>query len=141
MISRGPREAMAPLTARFNSSALLVSPWKALACPAAFLMRPAVSSAELPSRSIAATGEPFPASANAMARPMPEPAPVTMAIRLFGAIDVGSSSFAKLFAQLSPRRSRRASQLEGRPSPAVGRREVERTLLLEGGCGYQTAMA
>src|SRR5215469_4987437 len=116
MISRGPRAAMAPLTARFNSSALLVSPWKALACPAAFLMRPAVSSAELPSRSIAATGKPFPASANAMARPMPEPAPVTMAIRLFGAIDVGSSSFAQLFAQPtvtqpSPCRSRRASQL------------------------------
>src|SRR5215469_11200224 len=38
------------------------------------------------------------------------------------------------FTQPSPPRSRRASQLEGRrPSPAVGRREVERTLLLERG--------
>src|SRR5262249_55136541 len=59
------------------------------------------------------------------------------------------------FTQPSPRRSRRASQLfhsalasslEASVSartatlPPVGRREVERTLLLERGCGYQTAM-
>src|SRR6266540_1704872 len=46
MISRGPRAATAPLTARSTSAALLVSPWKALALPPAFTIRCTVSSAE-----------------------------------------------------------------------------------------------
>src|SRR5215470_10016388 len=131
MISRGPRAAMAPLTARFSSSALLVSPWKALACPPAFLMRPVVSSAELASKSIAATGEPFLASASAMARPMPEPAPVTMAILLSGAIElespspchfpIGESGLPPL--SLSPRLVARGERLSSNGDPLpVGER-------------------
>src|SRR5215475_6873788 len=106
MTSSGPRAAMAPLTARFSSSDLLVSPWKALACPPAFLIWLAVASADAPSRSIAATGEPFAARASAMARPMPEPAPVTIAILVLVAIDSESPS----------------------PSPQCGQRRIVRVL-------------
>src|SRR5262249_51444653 len=100
-----------PLTARFSSSDLLVSPWKALACPPAFLIWLAVASAEAPSRSIAATGEPFAARASAMARPMPEPAPVTIAILVVGAIDVNPP------LSLSPRPAARDERLSSTCGP------------------------
>src|SRR5713226_8187749 len=98
MISRGPRAAMAPPTARSTSAALLVSPWKALARPPALAIRVAVSSAEAPSRSSAATEAPPAPRASAIARPIPEPAPVTTANRSLSAIAKSSPP-----SYLSPR--------------------------------------
>src|SRR5437870_4972837 len=98
MISRGPKAAMAPPTARSMSAALLVSPWKALARPPALAISEAVSSAEPPSRSSAATGAPAAPRASAMPRPIPDPAPVTTAIRSLSVVAKSSPPLVSALA-------------------------------------------
>src|SRR6266446_9828497 len=79
MTSSGPSWLTAVDTARSTSDARLVSACTPTPFPPAPISRRAVSSALLPSRSTAATRAPRAAIASAMPRPMPEPAPVTIA--------------------------------------------------------------
>src|SRR5262245_42068672 len=75
----GPSSRTAPATARSTSAHPLTSATSESARPPSAVIAAAVSFAPLPERSTTATGVPAFASATAIARPMPEPPPVTIA--------------------------------------------------------------
>src|SRR2546425_12582429 len=81
IISSGPSAATAPSTARSSSAARATSARNATARAPFLVTSSAVSRAAASSRSTAATAAPRAPSMTAVARPMPEPAPVTTPCR------------------------------------------------------------
>src|SRR5262245_55126798 len=101
-MSRRPQRVTAPSTIAWLSAALVTSARAAAACPPAFSIRSTIVLAPRSLTSTTSTRAPSLAMASAVAAPIPEAAPVTMATR----------SCNRMTVSLRRMRRRRASALE-----------------------------